>query len=307
MTKRLARRDHADNAACGAGQDRILAAKGADFGQPSIGLHEAQASRLGKARTQTVGVAPKDRREIGVDHSGIAAWDKADEGRDFVADADLREAKLAGDGRETLFMRAILPAMHEDDGKRVDTIFAQCFELRARRVFVERRQDLAIGSHPLIDFYHLRRQLFRQNDMPGENLGPCLIADPQRIAEAACGRQSESLSLAFEQGIGRDRGPYPHFGNRACAMMRHQPPHRLACRVVVMIRVFRQQLVGHQMPGGGNGHDVGESAAAIDCEAPCAGSFAHAHRLRFACATPKFKRLERKPPPPRSFAAISQP
>ena len=40
-------------------------------------------------------VAAQDRREIGVDHRGVAAADQLDQRRDLVADRDLREADLA--------------------------------------------------------------------------------------------------------------------------------------------------------------------------------------------------------------------
>ena len=56
--ERGARRDHADHAACGAGQDRILAAKRFDICKPAVRLHETQAPGRGEASLQCIGVAP---------------------------------------------------------------------------------------------------------------------------------------------------------------------------------------------------------------------------------------------------------
>ena len=45
-------------------------------------------------------VAAQDRREIGVDHRGVAAPDQLDQRRDLVAHRDLREAHLARERRD---------------------------------------------------------------------------------------------------------------------------------------------------------------------------------------------------------------
>ncbi len=42
-------------------------------------------------------IAAQDRRQIGVDHGGVAAAHQLDQRRDLVADRDLREADLAGE------------------------------------------------------------------------------------------------------------------------------------------------------------------------------------------------------------------
>ena len=289
MAERRARRDHADHAARGARQDRILAAKGANRGEAAIRLHEAQALQFGQARLERVGVALEHRREIGVDHRGIAARDQPDERGDFVAGADLREARLACEFGQPRFMVAIFPAMHQHDGDSVEALAAQLGESGASGAFVELLQHLAIGADALRDLDHFRGQLFGQHDMACEDLGPRLVADPQRIAKALGDRQRKPFTLAFEQRIGRHGGADPHLGDRPHAMPLHQPTDRLARRIGIMLGIFRQQLVGHQLAAGCDRDHVGEGPAAIDCEAPGARIRCFAHARRFACAARKIK------------------
>ena len=185
VPQRRAGRDHTDHAASRAGQDRILATERADFRQPAVRLHEAQPLRLGKLGLQSIGIAPEHRREVSIDHCRIAARDEFYERADFVAHADLRKADVARDGRNPHFMVAIFPAVHQDDRKRVEALAAQCLEIGADPCLVERLQDLAIDADPLGHFDHAFGELFGQDDMARENLGPGLRPDTKRIAEPA--------------------------------------------------------------------------------------------------------------------------
>lgn len=106
--------------------------------------------------------------------------------------------------------------------------------------------------------------------MPCEDIGPRLVADPQRVAESPRNRQSQPFAFAFEQRIGGHGGADAQLRHRTRTVLRHQAPHRFAGGIVVMAGVLRQQLVGHQLPVGRHCHDIGEGPAAIDREAPCA-------------------------------------
>ena len=269
MAQRCARRDHADHAPRWAGEDRILAAKRADFGQPAVRLHEAQRPGARQARLQAIGVAAQDGGEIGVDHRRIPARDQPDQRRNLVADADLRKAHIAGDGGQPRLVAAVLPAMHQHDGERIEALVAQIREGRARRVFIDRAQHRAVGRDPLVDLDHPRRELFGQHDMAREDIWPRLRADPQGIGKAAGDSQRQPLALALQQRIGGDRGADPQFGNRPLTMARHQPPHRLARGIGIEAGVLGQQLFSHQPPVRRGGDHIGEGAAAIDREPPC--------------------------------------
>ena len=71
--RRGARR--ADDAAGGTGQDRVLALKAGGVRQSAVRLHEVQP-HAGKFRRHLIDVAAQDRREIRIDHRGVAARDQ---------------------------------------------------------------------------------------------------------------------------------------------------------------------------------------------------------------------------------------
>ena len=154
-TVRRAGRDHADHAAGRAGQDRVLAAEGAGFGQAAVRLHELEPGALAQPAGDPVDIAAQDRRQIGVDHGRVAAPDQLDQRRHLMADRDLGEAELAGDRRQPRLMIGEAPAVHQHDGQRVEALCAQDLEVSAGALLVERhgppfrRRRSARRSRPL--------------------------------------------------------------------------------------------------------------------------------------------------------------
>ena len=84
----------ADDAARRPRQDRVLAPEHLGVDQAAVALHEHQPHVADRAR-DLVDIAAEDRREIGVDHRGVAAADHLHQRRHLVADRDLAEADLA--------------------------------------------------------------------------------------------------------------------------------------------------------------------------------------------------------------------
>ncbi len=117
-------------------QDRVLAAERARFGKPAVRLHEMKAGAVAQAGCDALDVAAQHRRQIGVDDRRVAAADQLDQRRDLVADGDLGEAELAGDGGEPRFVFGECPAVHQDDRKRVDAGGSDLIELRARAALI---------------------------------------------------------------------------------------------------------------------------------------------------------------------------
>lgn len=139
-------------------------------------------------------------------------------------------------------MVCILPAMHEQDCDSSIPVGKGGIEVRPRGGFVEYRLERAVGPYALVDLDHVLVQLVRQLDMPRENLGPGLIADPERIAEPARHRQRHPFALAFEQCIRRDGGAHFHAGDTVFAIARPQPLDRSDSRIVILFRIVGQQL-----------------------------------------------------------------
>src|SRR3546814_19633098 len=67
-----------------------------------------------------VHIAAQDRRDIGIDHGGIAAADELDQRRDLVAGRDLGEAERLGQVCNLCLLGGIAVAVHEQDGDRTE-------------------------------------------------------------------------------------------------------------------------------------------------------------------------------------------
>ena len=78
--------------------------------------------------------------------------------------------------------------MHEHDGDGRDAVGARGSKRRHRRRMIERRLDAAIGAHPLRHLGDAGIEHRRLLDAAGEDLGPRLVADLERIAESVSWR-----------------------------------------------------------------------------------------------------------------------
>ena len=76
---------------------------------------------------------------------------------------------------------------------------------RAHRMRIGRGLDGSVGEHPLVDLDDRRIELLRLLDVAGEDLRPRLVADLERVAEAARGHEQRPLAAPLEQRVGRHR------------------------------------------------------------------------------------------------------
>ncbi len=116
--------DRADDTAGGAGEDCVLAAEMPCGGEAARGLHEKEVGHFTKRGGNAVDMAAKDRREVGIDDSRVAAADELQEGRHFMARRDLTKARLTRELGDDALMFGERPGVHEDDGDGVDAIRA---------------------------------------------------------------------------------------------------------------------------------------------------------------------------------------
>ena len=218
------------------------------FGEAAVRLHEMEVGLSRQAGRDAVDIAAQHRRQISVDHRRVAAPDQLDQRRDLVADRDLRKAQLARDLRQPRLVIADAPAVHQDDRQRVDPRIAnRCLAPAAPATSssgtstspsTPTRSSISTTRSYSIDGKH---------DVPREDLRPRLVADPQRIAEAARDRQRDPLALALEQRVGRDGRAHPHLGDRAAFLGEHAPD-RLERGIVILAGILRQQLLDPQPP-----------------------------------------------------------
>ena len=272
-------------------QDRVLASEQSRRSQSARGLHEQQSrtSRLPlraggfHGGCDAIDVTPEQRREIGIDHGGIAAPDEFHERAHLVAGGDVSEPFIARELRRLALMRREGVRMHKDDGNGGDAFGPRRAERRPRRRAIERGLDAAIGAHALGHLDDARIEHRGFFDPPREDFGPRLVADLERVTEALAHDQEEGIAFPLEQRVGGDRRPHPD----ACDRLRRQlavardtdqiGDAGKGC-VPIGFRILRQQLACQQAAVGRPRHEVGERAAAVDEELPRAAA-AHAMRL----------------------------
>lgn len=200
-----------------------------------------------------------------------------------MARRDLPEAGLAGDAGGGLFMRGITVTMHEADGDSADACRMGGGKGAADAFLVEGNEHLALRAHALVRLGDAFEQHAGLLDPQTEKMRPVLIADAQRVGKAPRGQKKRAFALAFEQCVCRhgrahlDRAD--EMCRQGCAGRRaEQAADALKGRVLIMLRVLRQQLARDQPPAGRAGHDVREGAATVDPEIPAGVSgrrFAH--------------------------------
>jgi hypothetical protein len=276
---------HSDNAACGARQDRILALKQLGGRQSARGHHEHQSGaarilrdgaarllrmraesslilrsaegasrrmrRACKQRGNALDIPAQDRREIRIDHSRVAAADQFDQRRHLVAHRHLRKTHVAREGGDLLLVLGIAIGVHQHDRDRIDAVALRRLELAAHRVEIERALDRAVGAHALVDFGDALVEHVGFDDVPRKNFRPRLIADLQRVAEAARDQEQHAIALALQQRIGRDGRAHLHRADlagrdRLAALQVQQIADPLHGGVSVGFRILRQQLVRDQ-------------------------------------------------------------
>ncbi|MNK60659.1 hypothetical protein D3C87_798010 [compost metagenome] len=263
---------HADDAAGGTGQNAVLALEGARIRQAAVRLHELQV-HTGQFDRQLVDVAAQNRRQIGVDHRGVATRHQFHHGTDLVRHGHLRKTGLARQLRHPRLVRVMAVAVHQHDRDGAHAASISLFQRRARGRLVERGHDVAVGAHSFIDLDHVAVQQFRQGDLAREQLRAVLVGDAQGVAETARDGEHGRLALAFEQRIGRHRrahldGAHQFDGQRRTGRQVHQLAHACQRRVAVLARVFRQQFMRGQAAVRTARHDVRKGAAPVDPELP---------------------------------------
>jgi hypothetical protein len=283
----LGRSHHADDAARGPREDRVLALEAARLRQAARRLHELEPHAR-HLRRDRVDVAAEDRRQVRVDHRGVASSDELHQRARPVRDADLREPRVGGERRGAGLVLGPPPAVHEDDGDAREAARAGRGELPGERWLVEGPDDVAQRADPLVGLDDSAVEQFRQDDPPVEEARPVLVGDAERVAEALGDDQQRRLALALEQRVGGDGGAHLH---RLDAVGRHrfvaaqpeEPADAGDRGVAVLLGVLGEELGRDERAVGAATDDVGERAAAVDPELPAADRGAHAvSRIRRA-------------------------
>ncbi len=185
-----------------------------------------------------------------------------------------------------LFMLGVLPGVHEHDRHCVDAVCARRLQSGDRRLEVEQFLYRAVGADALLHLHDLLVELLGQDDLLGEDIGPRLIGDPERVAKALGDQKQHSVALALQQRVGGHRGAHLHLadqvrGDRRVRTDAQQVANSLQRRVGIGLGIVRKQLAGMEFPCRVAADDVGEGAAAVDPEIPLPG---HRHLPLDICA-----------------------
>ena len=197
-----------------------------------------------------------------------------------MADRKLREADLAAEPGDGLLVLGIFPGMHEDDGHGFDAVALRLLDQRLDGRDVEQFLDRAVGADALVDLDDAFVELLGKDDLLGEDVGPRLVGDAQRVAKPFGDEQQHAVALALQQRVGGDGGAHLDLADKAGGDRRaggeaEQVANALDRRVAIGFRIFRQELSRMQRAFGVAADDVGEGAAAIDPEIP----FFREHRI----------------------------
>ncbi len=133
-----------------------------------------------------------------------------------------------------------------------------------------------LGGHPARHLDDPAVQQVGQDDIKGEQVGPILIGDAQRIGEAVGGDQHHRLALALQQRVGGHRGAHLDRGDfgardRRAGFKPERPANALDHRVIVVIGVIGQQLRRRDRATGRTCDHIGEGPPAVDPELPFIG------------------------------------
>ena len=253
-------------------EDAVLALEHPCIHQPAVGLHEHQ-SRVLQIRRDPIHVAAQDGRQIRVHDGSVAAPDELHQGADLVGDRDLCESDLPRDVGDHRLVIVVSVAVDERDGARADAFRVGLGQRAARAARVQRLELDPVGPVPASDLDDALVEQLRQLDVQLEQVRPGLVADAQRVGESPGHQQDDTLALALEQRVGRNRGAHlhaQHLLGRDGGVRRdpHQIPDPLQGRVRVTLRRLRQQLMGVIAALGVPCDHVRERAATIDPELP---------------------------------------
>jgi hypothetical protein len=218
----------------------------------------------------------QDRREIGIDHRGIATPYKFDQRRDFVADRDLRKPQPSRERSDLLLVGRMVIAVHEHDRDGSEAVGQGGFEIMRDGGKIGRSIDGAVGADALVDFDHALIQHVRLDDLACEDFWPCLIADLERVAESPGNQEERARTLALEQRIGGNSRA--HFDradrvgrDRLVSFEAEKIADPLDRGVLIGLRVFREELMGFERAVRTPRDDVGKGAATINPKVPFLG------------------------------------
>src|SRR5258708_4741748 len=186
---------HADDAARGTGEDRVLALEAVRVGESAIGLHEHKSSAR-QLRGHLVDISPQDRREIRVDHRRVPARDDLHQRRHSVRGRDLLDAGVLRELRHARFVRRITVAVHEHDRDRLEALLARRLQVADHRRLLNDADHSAAPAHAPVHLCDRGIQHLRHATVPVADARAGLVGAAPLAQDAARAAEHAPLSIA---------------------------------------------------------------------------------------------------------------
>jgi hypothetical protein len=244
--------------------------------------HRRAQSQLTQACIEGTKIGKRSRRDIGVQNSRRGALVLADDRRDFTRHRYEATGEVLHRLGRRVFMPGVREAVEQADGDRLDALFAKDLQ---RRADILVRQRFAFLARPVDPTAHRKPQLARNEDGGiGRSVIPWVVtratADVQRIAEARGRQHGDACPLAFEHGIGGDRGAVheERAGSEEAADRQVFAVRRALQGVqhaLAGVRGNRRNLEDPDAAIRPDQDEIGEGAADIDADTPGGGCRLH--------------------------------
>jgi hypothetical protein len=158
---------------------------------------------------ETLQIVLEDRRDIGIEHRRAGALEFQHLRQHFVRQCDVDVGQfLAQDFARAQLMHWVHERVDIDDGNRLDAALADHPRGAPHVLFFKRRDDLAIRADALAHHQNVAPRHDQFGRIPVELEGGNALgaAAAQHVAKAFRGDQRCLDALAFENGVGGDRG-----------------------------------------------------------------------------------------------------
>ena len=195
-------------------------------------------------------------------------------------EAEVRAEAALALGRFVLL--STLGNLREHHYQKVEQGLRRTIENELEVEEVRARALEAVGADPFVGLDDPGVEHLRHDNLAGEQIRAVLVGDAELVAQPAGDDQDGGVALALEERVGGHRGAHldpvdPVGGDR---VGRTQPEEIADCLeggVRVSLRVVGEQLGGGKPTVRAPRHHIGEGAAPVDPEIPCAVSRARAH------------------------------
>ena len=125
-----------------------------------------------------------------------------------MAQGDERVTETARDLAGRAFVRRVQVGVQEGNGDGGEVFSKSHLKRFGKRHAIQRADFRAVGGEPFAGFDQPAIQRLGPHDVQGEEVGPRLVADHQRVSEPLGGDEQSLRARALQKRIGGDGRPH---------------------------------------------------------------------------------------------------